>query len=102
MFFNPSVYQHWLEERNRVSNSLFGEVVGLSVKQMNHLERIFLSAINYSLYLSKQDFIDFLLHKMSQRKEPLFELGTVGGGGDHLLLSPLMPSRSPAAQQTTA
>ncbi len=94
-----------------MSNKLFGEVVGLSVKQMNNLERLFLSAINYSLYLSKQDFVDFLLHKMTQKKcvPPHFIMKMMPShhemafGGE----SPIIPSSSmmmmthaAAAQQT--
>jgi len=56
--------KHWLEERNRHSNRLFAELLRLSVKDVNALERTFLSGLNYSLSLSTDDFPRFLLYQM--------------------------------------
>jgi hypothetical protein len=60
--------KHWLEERNRHANRLFADVLSLTVKQVNALERTFLSGLNYSLSLAPEDFPHFLLAQMSAKR----------------------------------
>ncbi len=60
--------KHWLEERNRQANRLFADVLSLTVKQVNALERTFLAGLNYSLSLAPEDFPQFLLAQMSAKR----------------------------------
>lgn len=60
--------KHWLEERNRHANRLFADVLSLTVKQVNALERTFLAGLNYSLSLAPEDFTQFLLAQMSAKR----------------------------------
>jgi hypothetical protein len=60
--------KHWLEERNRHANRLFADVLSLTVRQVNALERTFLSGLDYSLSLSPEDFPQFLLAQMTATK----------------------------------
>lgn len=60
--------KHWLEERNRHANRLFADVLSLTVKQVNALERTFLAGLNYSLSLAPEDFPQFLLAQMSAKR----------------------------------